>query len=245
MIYEMSLLRKTLRWNSLLPLASRYISLVRSNIPFFPPDIDRTDRTERNNCKRRTSGNQTISEIESNQSGNCVIARVLPMRKRKRERAYWDISAGTNTGYQRKAPSGVLRASCSSSSLSLPVSPSSTTADPSGYPSGWNPGPGFRFAFGACPLTERVSHSIRNNALSAEALFRNELLLSAWMRVLTARARAHTRLLLLFRWPSFQSLSCKSLAVSKRENCVSTWERLPESDSSKKSVLRPLYRISR
>jgi len=44
-----------------------------------------------------------------------------------------------------------------------------------------------RFAFGACPLTERVSHSIRNNALSAEALFRNDSCCPR-MRALTASA---------------------------------------------------------
>lgn len=138
----------------------------------------------------RASGNRTISEIESNQSGNCVIARVLPMG----ETAYSGmfLRARTHIGCQRKASSREFPASfahhppCPSPppslslsspslpppfSLSLSLYPLLSTTDRLSIRMG---NQGFRFAFGACPLTERVSHSIRNNALSTEALFRND-----------------------------------------------------------------------
>lgn len=99
-----------------------------------------------------------------------------------RESLLWDVSAGAHTpGANEKHHRGNFpRLSLVILHLPLPPPPLpplnhlflSSRRPPIGYPSGWNQG--FRFAFGACPLTERVSHSIRNNALSAKALFRND-----------------------------------------------------------------------
>lgn len=141
-------------------------------------------------------GNRTISEIESNQSGNCVIARVFPMG----ETAYSGMflrahTLGANEKHHRgnfasfahhpPYPSSFLSSPPTLSlyfslSSSLPpflsLSPLLSTTDQLSIRMG---NQGFRFAFGACPLTERVSHSIRNNALSTEALFRNDSSLSS------------------------------------------------------------------
>lgn len=101
-----------------------------------------------------------------------------------------DVSAGAHTHWvpTKSVIEGISRVLRSSSSMSLPsplslaflsLSPSPlfslypllSTTDRLSIRMG---NQGFRFAFGACPLTERVSHSIRNNALSTEALFRND-----------------------------------------------------------------------
>lgn len=67
-------------------------------------------------------GNRTISEIESNQSGNCVIARVLPMGERAYSGTF--LRARAHIGCQRKASSGEFPASLARRppSPSLPLS---------------------------------------------------------------------------------------------------------------------------
>lgn len=168
-IYEMSLPRKMLRWNSLFLLTSRYFDSIQPTFFFFFFPIEQREII----CERGASGRK------SNDLRNWIKPKrklrnraSSPYGKEEEREAYWDISAGAHTpGANEKH----RREFCAPlAHRPLCPSPSPPRRAPTGYPSGWNPGPGFRFAFGACPLTERVSHSIRNNALSAEALFRND-----------------------------------------------------------------------
>lgn len=158
----------------ILLLASRYFDLIEPNHFFFFSDIDRT--AIEIICKRGTSGrksNDLRNWIKPKRKLRNRASSAYGKEERERERAYWDISAGAHTPGANEKHHREFSASLAHHPL-CPSPPSSSGRPPSGYPSGWNPGPGFRFAFGACPLTERVSHSIRNNALSAEALFRND-----------------------------------------------------------------------
>lgn len=214
-IYEMSLLCKMLHWNSY--PCTLLVTLIRSNQRFFFFSISIEQREII--CERGASGRKS----------NDLRNWIKPKRKlrnrasspygkeKEREPTGTFLRTRVHTGCQRKVPSGVLRVPCSSSSLSIFLSPSSTA----NYPSEWNAGPGFRFAFGACPLTERVSHSIRNNALSAEALFQNDSCCPrGYVLWPHARPRARTDDYYFSAGRVF-SLSCKPLAVSKRDNCVS------------------------